>query len=62
MVAALKGYKTIFTMPDKTPVKPTEGSRMHTQYGGKSERTKMLRSQTPPGFALAFFEANRGLI
>jgi hypothetical protein len=26
--------------------------------GGKSERTKELRSMTPPGFAKAFFQAN----
>lgn len=29
------------------------------KLGGKSERTKMLRSITPLGFAQAFFEANR---
>lgn len=28
------------------------------KLGGKSERTKELRSMTPPGFAKAFFEAN----
>ena len=28
------------------------------KYGGKSERTKELRSITPLGFAYAFFEAN----
>lgn len=28
------------------------------QLGGSSERTKELRSMTPPGFARAFFEAN----
>lgn len=28
------------------------------QLGGKSERTKELRSMTPPGFAKAFYEAN----
>jgi hypothetical protein len=42
----------------KTPVAPTEGSKMHRMYGGRSERTKELRSVTPPGFAQAFFEAN----
>lgn len=30
------------------------------KLGGKSERTKELRSMTPPGFAKAFFEANNG--
>jgi len=34
------------------------GSEIHTKYGGKSERTKILRSITPLGFAKAFFEAN----
>lgn len=48
-----------FNIPDRNPVEPTEGSRMWKCYGGKSERTKMMRSITPPGFAKAFFEANR---
>ncbi len=39
-------------------VDPAEGSKMHLQYGGKSERTKELRSLTPPRFAEAFFRAN----
>jgi len=48
-----------FNMPFKTNrVEPTEGSKMHTQYGGKSERTKAARSVTPSGFAKAFYEAN----
>lgn len=47
-----------FAAPEKRPVEPTEGSKMHTQYGGKSERTKQARSITPLGFARAFFEAN----
>lgn len=42
----------------QTPVLPLEGSKMHQKYGGKSERTKALRSVTPKGFAKAFFEAN----
>lgn len=41
-----------------TPVEPTEGSMMHSQYGGSSERTKAARSVTPTGFADAFFTAN----
>lgn len=48
-----------FNFPDKTPVEPTEGSKMWARYGGKSERTKMMRSITPPGFANAFFKANK---
>ena len=47
-----------FTIPVRNPVAPTEGSKMHTGYGGKSERTKELRALTPPGFARAFFQAN----
>lgn len=40
------------------PVEPTEGSKMHTQYGGKSQKTKNARSATPEGFAYGFFMAN----
>jgi hypothetical protein len=47
-----------FNTPKKSPVEPVEGSKMHLNYGGKSERTKEARSITPPGFAKAFFEAN----
>ena len=47
-----------FALPVKAPVKPTEGSKMHLMYGGKSAKTKRERSKTPPGFARAFFEAN----
>ncbi len=39
-------------------VAPTEGSMMWAKYGGKSERTKTMRSITPAGFARAFFEVN----
>lgn len=48
-----------FNPPVKNPVEPIEGSKMFLKYGGKSERTKMLRSITPPGFARAFFEVNK---
>ena len=47
-----------FTPPMRDPVEPTEGSKMWVKYGGKSERTKELRSVTPAGFARAFFDAN----
>lgn len=47
-----------FNPPRKSPVEPTEGSKMWANYGGKSERTKRMRSMTPPGFARAFWEAN----
>ena len=47
-----------FTIPTVTPVYPSEGSKMRTNYGGKSDRTKDARSATPMGFARAFYEAN----
>ncbi|GEM_PF-506875 len=40
------------------PVEPTEGSKMHQKYGGKSQATKNARSVTPEGFAYSFFMAN----
>lgn len=50
-----------FTEPLQQRVDPervcSQGSWL-MQLGGKSERTKELRSQTPAGFARAFFEAN----
>lgn len=51
-----------FNQPVKNPVEPiracTQGSWLQ-KLGGKSERTKTLRSMTPQGFAKAFYEANR---
>lgn len=43
------------------PVDPVEGSKMHSQYGGKSLSTKNARSKTPEGFAYAFFMANNAV-
>jgi hypothetical protein len=40
------------------PVEPTEGSKIHTKYGGKSLKTKNARSVTPEGFSYGFFMAN----
>lgn len=40
------------------PVEPTEGSKMHRLYGGKSMATKNARSVTPEGFSYGFFIAN----
>lgn len=40
------------------PVYPSEGSKMWSQYGGKSMATKNARSVTPEGFAYGFFMAN----
>jgi len=46
-----------FNIPIKNPVEPTEGSKMHRLPPGKDRA--VLRSITPPGFAMAFFEANK---
>ena len=43
------------------PVEATEGSKMHSQYGGKSQATKNARSATPEGFAYSFFMANNAI-
>lgn len=48
----------VFKNPEKNTVEPTEGSKLWKMYGGKSERTKMMRSITPTGFANAFYRAN----
>lgn len=56
-----------FNPPQKQPVLPLfvqdyRGKKcwnIHEKTGGKSEKTKMLRSITPSGFAKAFFEANK---
>jgi hypothetical protein len=46
-----------FVMPDKRPVAPTDGSKMHRLGPGPNRADK--RSVTPMGFARAVFEANR---
>jgi N12 class adenine-specific DNA methylase len=43
------------------PVEPTEGSKMHKLYGGKSLKTKNARSETPEGFSYGFFMANNAI-
>jgi len=49
-----------FTMPMADPVLPEQGhSRQHLKLGGKSQRTKDIRSATPRGFAKAVYEANK---
>lgn len=45
------------------PVSPNvkdggQGSKMHSQFGGKSMATKNARSETPEGFSYGFFMAN----
>jgi len=59
----LWGY---FNIPKKKPIEPifyiSGGKRFPPIWGrtgGKSKNRQMLRSITPPGFAKAFFEANR---
>lgn len=51
-----------FNIPVKNPVDPirvcSQGSWIQ-KLGGKSEKTKRLRSITPAGFAKAFYEANQ---
>jgi hypothetical protein len=51
-----------FNVPDKDPVEPIkacdQGSWIQ-KLGGKSDRTKRLRSITPEGFSRAFFDSNR---
>lgn len=50
-----------FAIPARHPVEPVRTSSQGSwvqRLGGKSERTKTLRSVTPAGFARDFFEAN----
>ena len=50
-----------FKMPTKVPVEPESGhSRQHLKLGGKSMKTKNIRSATPRGFARAVMESNKG--
>lgn len=46
----------------KKPIEPVKASAQGTytqRFGGKSDKTKELRSNTPIGFAQAFYEANK---
>jgi hypothetical protein len=48
-----------FTMPYRLPVEPEQGySKQHRKLGGKSMKTKNIRSATPRGFASAVYYAN----
>ena len=48
-----------FNMPYKVAVTVKEGyATQHLKLGGKSQRTKDIRSATPRGFARAVYEAN----
>lgn len=46
-----------FIMPDKKPVEPI-GNPQYAKLGGKSKKTKQIRSETPRGFAQAIFDFN----
>jgi len=49
-----------FRMPHRLPTcKPNGYSTQHLKLGGKSKRTKDIRSATPRGFATAVYEFNR---
>lgn len=47
-----------FNKPEKMPLEVSDGGSWIMKLGGKSERTKELRSMTPLGFAYAFAAAN----
>jgi hypothetical protein len=49
-----------FVMPTKVAVTVKKGyATQHLKLGGKSQRTKDIRSATPRGFAIAIYEANK---
>ncbi len=49
-----------FIMPQKKAVDFDSGySEQHKRLGGKSKKTKLIRSLTPRGFAKAVYEANK---
>jgi hypothetical protein len=48
----------------KKPIEPVKGSPQGSpfqRFGGKSDKTKSIRSQTPLGFSKAFYNANSSL-
>lgn len=50
-----------FNIPERNPVEPIRSNKQGSwlqSLGGKSAKTKELRSMTPAGFARAFMEAN----
>ena len=56
------GHDVDFNMPEKRPVElPTDYkySPQHLKLGGKSLKTKNIRSATPRGFAIAIWQANK---
>jgi len=47
-----------FNQPARKQLPNLDGGKFHQSFGGKSEKTKNIRSATPLGFAYAFYEAN----
>lgn len=47
-----------FNNPTKKPMECLDGQKLFRKLGGKSEKTKELRSITPLGFSYAFYAAN----
>ena len=68
-IAPMDGYSKLtclwsgngFIMPEKRPVDCHSfgSSTQHRKLGGKSIKTKNIRSATPRGFAIAVFQHNR---
>ena len=55
-------WGSFYTDLERDDVEPSRACKAGSwlmQLGGSSEKTKALRSVTPPGFARAFFEANQ---
>lgn len=53
------GLWGVFFEPEKKDLGNNPSNNWIMKLGGKSERTKELRSMTPLGFSRAFFEANK---
>lgn len=53
------GLWGVFNRPERKVLPVSPGGSWIMRLGGKSERTKELRSMTPLGFSKAFFEVNK---
>ena len=53
------GLWGVFNKPEKKDLGNNPNNNWIMKLGGKSERTKELRSMTPLGFAKAFYESNK---
>jgi hypothetical protein len=49
----------MFNKPELKDLSNNPDNNWIMRRGGKSERTKEIRSMTPKGFAKAFYEANK---